>query len=198
LADDGSTCDASSTTLNGTLRYHETTFEGRTPDGWQPLGRTAFAAQGGTVTEAGGYRIHTFTSNGNLEVISDAGTVEVLVVGGGAGGGGRSGGGGGAGGLVYTSAIGVGAYQNITVQIGNGGSGGATSDSPGNDGANSSFGVLIAIGGGGGGADSSGQNGRAGVNGTGGGGGGAASPGGNGGYGGRGGYGIVIVRYPIP
>jgi hypothetical protein len=137
LADDGSTCDASSTTLNGTLRYHETTFEGRTPDGWQPLGRTAFAAQGGTVTEAGGYRIHTFTSNGNLEVISDAGTVEVLVVGGGAGGGGRSGGGGGAGGLVYTSAIGVGAYQNITVQIGNGGSGGATSDSPGNDGANS-------------------------------------------------------------
>ena len=58
-----------------------------------------FAAIGGTVTNIGGYRIHTFTSNGTLTVTGN-GNVEALVVAGGGGGGSSqtsSGGGGGGG-----------------------------------------------------------------------------------------------------
>lgn len=61
---------------------------------------------GGTVSEVQGYRIHTFTSNGTLTVVT-AGFCELLLIGGGGGGaggqntsGGDAGGGGGAGGFI--------------------------------------------------------------------------------------------------
>ena len=54
-------------------------------------------ATGGTVTDVGGYRIHTFNSGANF-VVTQGGEVDYLVVGGGGGGGRDAGGGGGAGG----------------------------------------------------------------------------------------------------
>jgi hypothetical protein len=60
-------------------------------------------ATGGTIINAGGYRIHVFTSPGSFDVSNiGPGTVEYLVLAG-AGGGARTGGGGGAGGLLRGS-----------------------------------------------------------------------------------------------
>ena len=61
------------------------------------------AATGGTITTAGGYRIHTFTAVGTSTFTADeSGPVEYLVIAGGGGGGtqGGEGGGGGAGGSI--------------------------------------------------------------------------------------------------
>ena len=63
-----------------------------------PLGDTA--ASGGTVTDEGGYRYHKFTSPGTFVVTSNAGRVDVMMVGGGGGGGYDKGGGGGAGAMI--------------------------------------------------------------------------------------------------
>ena len=60
-----------------------------------------FQATGGTITNSGGYRIHTFTSSGNFVVPAGINntTARYLIIAGGAGGGaGYYGGGGGAGG----------------------------------------------------------------------------------------------------
>ena len=107
---------------------------------------------GGTVSDSGGYRYHTFTSSGTFTVPSGfSTTAQVLVVAGGAGGGGEHGGGGGAGGYIATtSSISSNSYS-ITV-----GAGGAGSTSPrpgqyGGDGGNSSAFGSTAIGGGSGG-----------------------------------------------
>ena len=59
-----------------------------------PIDEVAGFATGGTVTETGGYRIHTFTMSATLTV-TIAVTVDYLVIGG--GGGGAAYGGGGAG-----------------------------------------------------------------------------------------------------
>ena len=61
-------------------------------------------ATGGTVTESGDYKIHTFTGPGTFTVTSagnEAGSeaVDYLVIAGGGGGAGRHGGAGGAGGV---------------------------------------------------------------------------------------------------
>ena len=108
------------------------------------------AATGGTVTTytTGGitYNVHTFTSNGTLNVTS-GGSVNYLVVGGG-GGGGISTGGGGGGGQVATGTLSA-TVQSYSVTIG---SGGATGGWPngGIKGASSVFGSVTALGGGGG------------------------------------------------
>jgi hypothetical protein len=80
-------------------------------------------ATGGNILIANGYKTHTFTSSGNLNVTglgftSTASNAEILVVAGG-GGGGIDGGGGGGGGLLYGN-INLSA-QNYTVVIGGGG-----------------------------------------------------------------------------
>jgi hypothetical protein len=109
------------------------------------------AATGGTTTETGGYKFHTFTSSGTFQVTSGSGNVELLVVGGGAGGGtgGTAGrGGGGAGGIVYSSAFPV-STGSYTVTVGGGGAPGADTSSTSGNGVNSSFNTLVAIGGGG-------------------------------------------------
>jgi hypothetical protein len=107
---------------------------------WDQLSNK-LTATGGTVTESGGYKIHTFTSSGTFTVTS-SGIAEYLVVAGGGGGGGnqengnQNGGGGGAGGYRSSVsgessgggasaespiALSVGSY---TVTVGAGGAGG--------------------------------------------------------------------------
>ncbi|MGA8848646.1 MAG: glycine-rich domain-containing protein, partial [Dehalococcoidia bacterium] len=111
-------------------------------------------ATGGTITEVGGYRIHTFTSSGTFNIISGAGNVEYLIVAGGGGGGGvrntntGGGGGGGAGGaLTGNVSVSTGSY---TVTVGSGGAGGVGGSSQGGSGGSSSFAGVSAAGGGGG------------------------------------------------
>jgi hypothetical protein len=107
------------------------------------------SATGGTVTEVGGYRIHTFTSSGTFTV-TNGGTVEYLVVAGGGGGGlgnNNGGGGGGAGGYI-TSSLEV-STQSYNVTVGAGGAGRSV-HADGGSGSNSMFGSITAAGGGGG------------------------------------------------
>jgi hypothetical protein len=123
---------------------------------------------GGTITVAGDYRIHTFTSTGTFSTNAASLNADYLVVAGGGGGGrnnsGSQGGagGGGAGGLRSTvtatggggslnSAVSLTA-QDYTVTVGAGGAG-ATSTNKGSEGVNSTFYTVTSIGGGGGGAD---------------------------------------------
>ena len=128
-------------------------------------------ATGGTITEVGGYRIHTFTSSGTFTPTT-GGYVEVLVVAGGGGGGtsvlsNGGAGGGGAGGLLYEGSFSVSAEQ-YNVIVGTGGAPGGTNlNQFGVSGVNSSFSTLTAIGGGGG--PRVGANGLAGGSGGGGG-----------------------------
>ena len=154
------------------------------------------AAEGGTVTTSGGYRIHTFTSSETLTVNKSM-NVEVLVVAGG-GPGGRAGagaGGGGGGGIIYnpTYAITPGS-KTVTIGATKTGSTGSGYSSEILYGNNSVFDTLTALGGGGG---SSGNN-AAGNGGCGGGGdGGYATIGGSGsqGYNGGNGYSTDAARY---
>jgi cellulose synthase/poly-beta-1,6-N-acetylglucosamine synthase-like glycosyltransferase len=110
----------------------------------------AITATGGTTSESGGYKFHTFTSSGTFQVTAGSGNVEVLVVGGGGAGatGGTAGrGGGGAGGLVYDAAYSV-TVNSYTVTVGGGGATGTSSTTSGS-GGNSVFDTLTALGGGG-------------------------------------------------
>jgi hypothetical protein len=125
-------------------------------------------ATGGAVTDTtiGGvpYRIHTFTTVGSSTfTVQDVGTlgrVEYLLIGGGASGASSSGagsgprGGGGAGGVLTDKELPLPALisgQSYTVTIGNGGAAQAIGEINGVNGQNSSFGSLVAQGGGGGG-----------------------------------------------
>ena len=113
------------------------------------------AANGGTITTDGDYKVHTFTSDGTFTPtsVSGDGYVEYLIIaGGGAGGSGREyniiGGGGGAGGYL------TGLYQvtkdtDYAIVVGAGGDG--VDSSTQNSGANSSGFGLTAVGGGAGG-----------------------------------------------
>lgn len=80
-------------------------------------GAVAFSATGGTTTNSGGYRYHTFNASGSFVVAGASKSMDVLVVGGGANGGGT----GGGAGLFSTSTqtVGIGTY---TVTVGAGGS----------------------------------------------------------------------------
>ncbi|MEI7528772.1 MAG: glycine-rich domain-containing protein [Elusimicrobiota bacterium] len=146
----GTTGERPASPANGMLRVNTTT--GRLEyykDGWVGIG--AVSAIGGTVTDVGGYRVHTFTAPGTFTVIN-GGTVEVLVVAGGGGGSGSDGagypgGGGGAGGLIYNAAYNV-SVGAISVTVGPGGTGGPMYSDNGTNGSNSVFATLTAIGGG--------------------------------------------------
>lgn len=111
----------------------------------------------------GSYQVFNETGSFNFTPPStETWLVEVLVLGGGGGGGGddtnsvdREGGGGGAGGLLLDDDYSITPGQNISINVGTGGPGGLALDNPtfGTNGGNSSFGTLIAIGGGGGAAN---------------------------------------------
>ncbi len=83
-------------------------------------------ATGGTLTVAGGYAYHTFTSTGSFLPSQKITGAEILAVAGGAGGAGTLGGGGGAGGVLYASSQTLNAGNSYTALVGSGGSGGAT------------------------------------------------------------------------
>jgi hypothetical protein len=101
-------------------------------------------ATGGTLTVAGGYAYHTFTSTGSFLPSQQIKGAEVLCIAG--GGGAKWGGGGGAGGLLYSNSITLNAGNSYVALIGAGGT--ATSDSSCTAGGNSVFGSSISIGGG--------------------------------------------------
>jgi len=114
------------------------------------------AADGGAITQSGGYTIHTFTASGTFVANRDM-DVEYVVVAGG-GGGARQSGGGGAGGyrssVVGESSGGGSSAEDklrITsgtsylVEVGAGGSGGSTL---GASGSSSALGPILSVGGG--------------------------------------------------
>ena len=126
-------------------------YNSRYTGAWSPN------ATGGVITDAGGYRIHTFTSTGSSDftVIANISEVEYLLVAGGGGGGSggsNTGGGGGAAGGLLTGTRGVGIGAN-TVTVGAGGVGNTTGNAS-ISGQNGDDSVLIsttAVGGGRGG-----------------------------------------------
>ena len=150
-------------------------------------------ATGGTITQAGPYKTHTFTSDGTFTIVSNAGNqlLDTNAFGGGGGGGGGfcGGGGGGGGRRAASSAWGPNAYS---VVIGQGGTGGNASGIAATNGTNtvvsiSSGAIVTALGGGAGGTYGTSQS--SGANGGCGGGAGYAvgATGGTGSQGGRGG-----------
>ena len=131
------------------------------------------SATGGTITAAGGYKYHTFTSSATFTAES-AGNVDVLVVGGGGAAAWYVGGGGGAGGMIESTSVAVTA-QAYSIVIGAGASiTSQLSQSP--SGSNTTALGLTAIGGGGG----SYPNNAGAAGGSGGGAGGCAAGGGYG------------------
>src|SRR5210317_1433251 len=125
-------------------------------------------ATGGTITESGDFKIHTFTGNGNF-VVSTLGNsptvptggpsnVDYLVVAGGGGGGNNHGGGGGAGGYrtsFPSPGCNAGAFPitatTYPITVGAGGAG-TEADGPtaseGSNGSNSIFSTITSTGGG--------------------------------------------------
>jgi hypothetical protein len=127
-------------------------------------------ATGGTLTVAGGYAYHTFTSTGSFLPSQKITGAEVLVVGGGGGGATSVGGGGGGGGVVYGTSQIFNPGSSYTCVIGAGGTT-VGSNTGGVSGNNSIFGtVTTAIGGGGGGSYGGSAAGKTGGSGGGGGG----------------------------
>lgn len=111
------------------------------------------SATGGAISYSGGKTIHTFTALGTFQVNSGSGSVEYLVVAGGGGGGTQHGGGGGGGGFRTSAGFFVspGPYG---ITVGGGGAGSPTGPSfsrpNGTNGGDSTFGSIVATGGGGG------------------------------------------------
>ena len=151
---------------------------------------------GGNISYANGKVIHSFITNGNLDVPAGQGrNVEYLVVGGGGGGGTQVGGGGGAGGFKTGTGYAITSSTVYPIIIGAGGAGSTASTSPGSTGGSSTFGTITSNGGGGGGSHQANNGATTGGSGGGGGGGisgsvaGAAGMAGQGNTGGNGIYG---------
>ena len=169
-------------TAGNAVTIKVTNSDGRS-SGTQNVTATALPS-GGTITSAGGFRIHSFTSSGNFVNTIAGLAVEYLIVAGGGGGGTDRdvGGGGGAGGVLSGTSSSTNAATH-SVTVGAGGAGGTNSYTPGtgdggngSQGGNSSVFSQTAIGGGYGGTRY--QNG--GNGGSGGGGGDGAGNGGSG------------------
>ena len=100
------------------------------------------------------YVVHRYTSSGTFTPPPGVSSVEVLVVGGGGGGGTSKtfstagAGGGGAGGLVSRTSFAI--AGPVSVGVGSGGAGATSGNTSGVNGVNSTFGSLVALGGGGG------------------------------------------------
>ena len=200
----GTTAQRTGSAANGMIRYNTTlnVTEEYRDGGWHNLSNLV-TTSGGTVTNAGGYTIHTFTSSGTFQVVGgNKAGVDYMVLAGGGGGGSTRAGGGGAGGMVVTTnqTLAAGSY---TVTIGAGGAGNTGTSGEGSTGGNTSFGSLQTCNGGGygggegvagqaggsGGGGSDGQNGGAGTSGQGNAGGNSTASSGGGGGGGKGGAG---------
>ena len=142
-------------TASGTLSYTADTGLFLYNDNrWVKVAPTV-TATGGTKTEQGSRKVHTFTSPGTFIIDGDA-TANILVVAGGGSGGrgdwtsGSSAegtGGGGAGGLRYRSSISI-SPGTYSIEVGTGGAGGTNSDLFDNGGPSFISGISSATGGG--------------------------------------------------
>jgi len=95
----------------------------------------------------------TTVGNNNWTVPSGITVIDLLIVAGGGGGGNYYPGGGGGGGVIFKPDFDISDLGNeILITVGNGGAKAVNSTVPGSNGENSSFGDLVAIGGGGGGS----------------------------------------------
>ena len=130
-------------------------------------GNSFISASGGTTSEDGNFKVHTFTGPGTFTVSSvgsgpTGDKVDYVVVAGGGGSGYDGGGGGGAGG--YREGLNPGSYTasplattaltvtatGFPITIGAGGTIGSPPSNPGNAGSNSIFSSITSAGGGGG------------------------------------------------
>ena len=113
-------------------------------------GATGSYPTGGTITDYGVYKVHSFLTSGTWTPPS-SGTVDVLIVAGGGGGGSGRGGGGGAGGMLFRTGLSV-TNQAYTITVGNGGDGSThhTSDASENGQDSVAFSVTAKGGGAGG------------------------------------------------
>jgi len=174
------------TGVAGMIRFNTTVNKLQFYNGtiWRFIG--GINASGGTVTEVGDYRIHTFSTVGTHNfVVTAGGDVDYLVVAGGGGGGAANttasadnpgAGGGGAGGVLFGTISLASTSYIITCGTGGSVSTGSTSPANGGKGGNSSIASLIVAEGGGGGGK--GVDGNAGIpGGCGGGGGGVVATG---------------------
>jgi len=140
------------------------------------INKTSIALpSGGTITNSGGYRIHTFTSSGTFTNTIANLSVEYLVIAGGGAGGGGYGGGGGAGGYrnsVSGETSGANSSAESALTLSTGGKAvtigaGATSTGQGYNigavnGNNSGFDSITSTGGGGGANNGTGNSGGSG------------------------------------
>jgi hypothetical protein len=134
--------------------------------GWKVVGagreadstaKEFIVASGGTETECGNFKIHTFTGPGTFCVsavgnAAGSNTIDFISVGGGGGGGNDNGGGGGGSGVVKgaCSPVSIQAYPIAIGAGGNGAAGGGPNTSPGARGNNSTFfSITVKAGGGG-------------------------------------------------
>ena len=210
-----STLKISGADADGTLSTNNTTVTivyMDTTKGWTPIQNstqsalaadtTYISATGGTVTESGDYKIHTFTGDGCF-VVSALGsgtplapnTVDYLVIAGGGGGGTNHGGGGGAGGWRASDGTNSGCYTagpapltgcvagvtlsltTYPISVGAGGGGSNPGNlGPGTLGSNSIFSTITSSGGGGGSGNEVGATGPFNSGGSGGGGKGEGTP----------------------
>jgi hypothetical protein len=136
------------TSKAGTLRWTGTFLEVCNGTAWANILKGA--TSGGTVLEAGGFRIHTFLASGTFAA-TGAVTADVLVVGGGGAGGSNNGGGGGGGGvrIVPGHVLAAGTYP-VTVGAGAPAIAANNLGASGTQGQPSSFSTITALGGGGG------------------------------------------------
>ena len=151
----GTTEQQPSTGVVGMIRFNTTVNKLQVYNGtvWQSIG--GVSATGGTITDIGGYRIHTFTFSASPQTFTviSSGEFDYLVVAGGGGGGSGVAGGGGAGGMLTGRRDLVSGPYIITV--GAGGVGGIVNNTyQGTSGENSSISNLIVANGGGAGASS--------------------------------------------
>jgi hypothetical protein len=146
----GTTAQRPASPVAGDVRFNTTegVMEIYSGTAWSLVGK--FQAEGGSVSNAGGFKIHTFTSPGTFSVTSGSTSGEILVVAGGGSGGSGTAGGGGAGGAIYNASYPL-ASGDKGVTIGAGGPfrpGGVRQGIPGNP---SVFGSVTATAGGRGG-----------------------------------------------
>ena len=83
----GTTAQRPGSPSEGNFRYNSSKKGIEFYDGTQWVVVGEFLASGGTITDTGGYRIHTFTSSSSFVVTSGSIAGDILCVAGGGGGG---------------------------------------------------------------------------------------------------------------
>lgn len=146
----GATGDRPVSPVAGMIRYNTTISANEFYNGtaWVPVAEPTVGttSTGGTITNAAGYRIHTYTSGSATFVPARNGVVDVLVIGGGGSGSGL-GGGGGAGGYIYVQGVPVIGGTTYPTVVGAGATAiGVTHGPQGNEGNPSVFGAGTPVG----------------------------------------------------